>query len=208
MKTNDRTENVTPSLMFAEMLLQGHAKPSDLETAAWAEKLEAANPGWTAGDPVVMPEPLPVSSKPKPTPEDIQRESEQTLRILRERMRQHHAVSQRMTAWQKVAWRRLTLGEITRRFDSERVVHRGSAERRPSSSTRTRTDASSKSGEDPPQGDGPPGGLSQPSAVEALARDVLSRCVTAQQALEDGDAGLAHAVLRDLEADLVARIAA
>lgn len=41
-----------------------------------------------------------------------------------------------------------------------------------------------------------------------LLRDLVSRVVSAQEALEDGDAGYAHAILTGLEADLVSSLAA
>jgi hypothetical protein len=42
----------------------------------------------------------------------------------------------------------------------------------------------------------------------ALLRDVAARIVAAEEALEVGDAGLAFAILVDLEADVVGSLAA
>ncbi len=41
-----------------------------------------------------------------------------------------------------------------------------------------------------------------------LLRDLVSRVVSAQEALEGGDTGLAFAILVELEADVVASLAA
>jgi hypothetical protein len=42
----------------------------------------------------------------------------------------------------------------------------------------------------------------------ALLRNAAARIVAAQEALEDGDTGLAYAILVDLEADVVGSLAA
>ena len=42
----------------------------------------------------------------------------------------------------------------------------------------------------------------------ALLRDVAARIVAAQEALEAGDTGEAHSILRDLEVDVISSLAA
>ena len=42
----------------------------------------------------------------------------------------------------------------------------------------------------------------------ALLQDVIARIVSAQEAIEEGDAGYAHTLLVQLEADLVSSLAA
>jgi hypothetical protein len=46
------------------------------------------------------------------------------------------------------------------------------------------------------------------SNVTEIIRDALSRIIHAQEAIEDGDSGYAHALLVGLEADLVSSLAA
>jgi hypothetical protein len=41
-----------------------------------------------------------------------------------------------------------------------------------------------------------------------LLRDAIARVIHAEEAIEDGDAGYAHAILTGLEADLVGSLAA
>jgi hypothetical protein len=45
------------------------------------------------------------------------------------------------------------------------------------------------------------------TAVELL-RDAICRVIHAEEAIEDGDSGYAHAILTSLEADLVSSLAA
>jgi hypothetical protein len=41
-----------------------------------------------------------------------------------------------------------------------------------------------------------------------IIRDTISRVIVAQEAIEDGDSGYAHAILTGLEADLVGALSA
>jgi hypothetical protein len=78
------------------------------------------------------------------------------------------------------------------------VSHRGEREQRPSATRRSSTRARSGSrGDPPPQGSDPSGGLSRPPAGDAGSRDILGRLVYAAEAIEDGDAGMAHAIALD-----------
>jgi len=83
------------------------------------------------------------------------------------------------------------------------VSHHGERERRPAVSGRrssTRTHSGSRG--DPPQDSDPPGGPSRPPAGDAVSRDILGRLHYIAEAIEDGDAGMAHAVALDAIDDL------
>jgi hypothetical protein len=116
-----------------------------------------------------------------------------------------------MTAWQKEHWRDLTLREIKQRLDAEdqrrlyaEAARRGARRRpvvvaaRPRERGRGRSRVTRAGPSDDPDPPSAAAGLSHPAAVAAsVRRDLLCRLIFIAEALEDGDAGMAHAVALD-----------